>query len=223
MKSKIFSGLLLAAIFVSSLSGCGKKTETAMLDTVGGGNPPPHQPDSSFTVYHGNQPAAEFTFLKQRLNGSPVDTASPNGNTAWFGFTSITNPPPTNLVSVKWTKPASVDSFAVLYAPANSPSSPFPSCSSLADSAGIVLPPGARSILVPVYKSASIGPKWVPFDSVSYTPYPPNTVYYGSGTGAINGVTITATYKSKDGSKTASVVITVVGTSTGPALPPKRD
>jgi hypothetical protein len=225
MKTRLFSSLLLSAVFLILISSCGKKTETGMADTVsgGGGNQPPgQQPDSSCTVYHGNQPAAEFSFLKQPLNGSPVDTASPNGNTAWFGFTSITNPPPTNLVNVKWTNPTSVNSFAVLYAPAASASAPFPTCTSLIDSQGIVLPPGARSIIVPVYKSGTTGANWVPFDSVSYTPYSPTSIYYGSGTGAINGVIITATYKSKDGTKTASVTITIVGTSTGPELPPNK-
>jgi len=222
MNRKLFVPILFC-ILVGALAfdGCTKKTDMAQRDSIIGGNPPPPaQPDSSFYFYSGNHPAAEFSFLKSQLNGMPVDTASPNGNTAWLGFGSITNPAPATSQTVTWTQPTSVDSFTILYAPATSMAAPFPTSSVVTNSGTVSLPAGARSILVPLYKKLSVGTKWTPFDSVSYTPYSPNlTTYYGNSPGAQQG-TVTANFKSTDGTKTASVIIIITSTTETPWMPP---
>ncbi len=202
--------LLLPVLFVAlagalSISGCSKnESKMGAVDSISG---PTGQPDSSFVFYCGNKPAAEFQFLKLLQGGTTVDTASPNGNTAWFGFTQITNPGPTTNQTATLGATTGVDSFKVLYAPAISSTSPFPNCSVVSNNTVLALPAGARSIIVPLYKTVATGANWIPFDSVTYTPNTPNT-YYGSGVGAIKG-TVSATYKSTSGAQSAVVTITV--------------
>ena len=193
------------------LAGCSKNSKTGEVDSEAGG---PSR-NASFIFNRGNTPVASIQF----------QTPSSNGGLAWVQFDSITTPtaPGTSINDTLLTGVSA--GFQVVMCYANQSGNYTQPVTVLPTSGTLNLNPGKSGMMVALYKNTPTDTGWTPFDSVSITS--PNGLatnlgspFYITGVGPPSPTPYTIVFRSKDGTKSASVVAIVTSTAVGPSLPP---
>lgn len=215
MKHKLFSCFFLAALAASiSLSGCSKNSKTGEADTAATVNAGVSG-YASFIFNRGNTPVPSIQF----------QAPSTNGGLAWVQFDSISTPT-APMATINDTLLTNLGAgFEVVMCYANQAGNYTGPATVLPTSGPLTLNPGTNGMMVALYKNAPTDTMWTPFDSVTITS--PNgeatnlgSPFYISGIGPPAPTPYTIAFKSKDGTKSASVIVVVTSTALTPVLPP---
>jgi hypothetical protein len=200
-------GSIAAAALAFALGGCGKKQESRISPDSESGSP---GGSASFIFMRGNTPSPSIQFQQP----------SPNGGLAWVVFDSITGIAPANSFSA--IQPSGI---RMAFCPANASGNFTTNNVTILPAGGgtLALPANSKAALVGLYQNLP-DTNWVAFDSVMITspngqPTNLGSPFYISG-GPPPGTNYTVAFKSKNGTKTASVVVVVTSTTETPWIPP---
>ncbi len=215
MKNRLFLSIFIAALAGGvMLSGCSKNSKTS-------------EADSAATVNAGVSGSASFIFNRGNTPVPSIQFQAPssNGGLAWVQFDSISTPT-APLASMSDTLLTNVGAgFQVVMCYANSAGNYAPPVTVLPTSGTLSLNPGTSGMMVAMYKNTPRDTMWTPFDSVTITspngaPTNLGSPFYITGIGPPTPTPYTIAFKSKDGTKSASVVVIVTSTALTPVLPP---
>jgi|GEM_PF-3875366 len=215
MKNRLFLSIFIAALAGGvMLSGCSKNSKTG-------------EADSAATVNAGVSGLASFIFNR---GNTPVpsiqfQTPSSNGGLAWVQFDSITTPT-APMATISDTLLTNLGAgFEVVMCYANQAGNYKGPVTVLPTSGTLNLNPGTSGMMVALYKNLPTDTMWTPFDSVTITspsgaPTNLGSPFYISGIGPPTPTSYAIAFKTRGGTKSASVIVTVVSTALTPVLPP---
>src|SRR4051812_40973250 len=193
----------LTAVALLALASCTKNPKTDVA--VGGGDSAVGPVVTLWQFNKGDMQVPAIQFAQP----------SPNGGMAWLGFQYI-NPQIQNPLSDSaYVTAGGAGGFRLLMGwPKANNDTAYDTSLVYPNVGPFGLPPNGKAMLIPQYKIAP-GPKspWVPYDSVTLiangNPVSSSTILTMVNS---TGGTYQATFKSKDGSQGASVVVVITGT-----------